>query len=241
MTANLAPTPVAATTSGKPLHDARGFWRLLLAVLAPLPFLAKGIYYLFSPVDGDADFKTTVAAYQAHAQLVTALKYFDVVFLVLLIPATCAVVWIARRGAPRLTTAGAFISLLGFFSGFALLGGVETPALIVTDYHLDPAVIGQVDDALMHDTFFGIASLVFLIGIVAGLGFLGAALWRSRYVAAWAGIAIMVGGITHPFVPGHVAQGIGLLVVTAGYTAVSVALLRMRNDEFDLPPRPAGA
>ncbi|HET6530972.1 MAG TPA: hypothetical protein VFH03_10235 [Actinoplanes sp.] len=38
------------------------------------------------------------------------------------------------------------------------------------------------------------------------------------------------------FTPGHVAQGIGLLVGAVGFLGVSRALLRMRNDEFDLPP-----
>jgi hypothetical protein len=38
------------------------------------------------------------------------------------------------------------------------------------------------------------------------------------------------------------AQGIGLLVAAAGFAGASAALLRMRNDEFDLPPvRPGGA
>jgi DNA-directed RNA polymerase specialized sigma24 family protein len=32
-----------------------------------------------------------------------------------------------------------------------------------------------------------------------------------------------------------VGQGIGLLVAAAGFAGVSVALLRMSNDEFDLP------
>jgi hypothetical protein len=45
----------------------------------------------------------------------------------------------------------------------------------------------------------------------------------------------MVGGATHPFIPSHIGQGIGLLVAAAGFTGASITLLRMRNDEFDLP------
>jgi hypothetical protein len=69
-----------------------------------------------------------------------------------------------------------------------------------------------------------------------GLGLLGAALWRSRVVPAGFGIALMVRGITHPFIPTHIGQGIGLVVAAIGFAGASVALLRMGNDEFDLPP-----
>ena len=52
-------------------------------------------------------------------------------------------------------------------------------------------------------------------------------------------IALLLGGPTHPFVPGgHVAVGIGLLVAAVGYAGASLALIRTSNDDFDLPPLP---
>jgi hypothetical protein len=235
MTSETRPT-TPAVTDAKPPRDVRGIWRVLLAVIAPLPALAKGIFYLLSPVDGDADFKETVAAFANHRQLLDALKWLDVVFVAGLIPATFAVAWVARRGAPRLTTAGAVIALLGFFAGLTLLGGVETPALVTVQRGLDVDSMAALDHALNNDPLLEIASLLFIVGIVFGLGLLGAALWRSRYAPAWMGIALMVGGATHPFIPGHLAQGIGLLVAAVGFAGASVALLRMTNDGFDLPP-----
>jgi hypothetical protein len=225
----------ASPPAARPLRDVRGFWRILLAVIAPLPMLAKGIFYLLIPVEGDASFKDTVAAFTTHRQLVGTLKWFDAVFVVGLIPATFAVAWVARRGAPRLTTAGAVIALLGFLAGIALLGGVETPALVTVQHHLDVNAMAALDQALHNEPLLGIAALLFIVGIVFGLGLLGAALWRSRYAPAWTGIALMVGGATHPFIPTHIGQGIGLLVAAAGFTGVSITLLRMRNDEFDMP------
>ena len=234
-------TTSIAPPATKPLRDVRGFWRILLAVIAPLPMLAKGIFYLLSPVEGDAGFKETVTAYAAHQQLVGMLKWFDVVFVVGLIPATFAVAWVARRGAPRLATAGAVISLLGFFAGIALLGGVETPALVTVQHGLDVDAMAALDQALQTEALLGIAGLLFIVGIVFGLGLLGAALWRSRYAPAWMGIALLIGGSTHPFIPSHVGQGIGLLVAAVGFAGASVALLPMRNDEFDLPAAPGPA
>jgi hypothetical protein len=227
----------APVTTTRPLHDVRGFWRILLAVIAPLPMLAKGVFYLISPVAGDAPFDVTVREFTAHPQIAEALRYLDVVFCVLLIPAVYAVAWVARRGAPRLTTAGAVLTLLGCLAGFGLLGGITTPAYLAATQGLDPAAMRALQDTMEGDPVTTVAGLLFIAGIVIGLGLLGAALWRSRAVAAGFGIAVMVGGITHPFIPTSVGQGLGLLVAAAGFAGASVALLRMGDDDFDLPPR----
>jgi hypothetical protein len=223
----------------KPLRDRRGFWRILLAVIAPLPFLAKGVYYVLTPVAGDVTFKESVASFEANRDILEALKWFDAVFVVLVIPATVAAAWVARRGAPRLTTAGALIALTGFFFGISLLGGVTTPALLTVQHDLDVTSMAALDDALRHEPLLGIASLLFIVGVVFGWGLIGGALMRSRAVPAWVGLAVMIGGVTHPFIPSHIGQGIGLFVAAAGFVGVSMALLRMSNDEFDLPPAAA--
>ncbi|MFI5624289.1 hypothetical protein ACIA03_12560 [Nocardioides sp. NPDC051685] len=227
--------PPTSPAPANPVRDRRGFWRILLAVIAPLPFLAKGVYYLLTPVAGDVTFKESVTSFEAHRGILEALKWFDAVFVVLVIPATIAAAWVARRGAPRLTTAGAAIALTGLFFGISLLGGVTTPAMMAVQHDLDHTSMAALDDALHHEPLLGIASLLFIVGIVLGLGLLGGALKRSRAVPAWVGFAVMIGGATHPFIPSHVGQGIGLFVAAAGFVGVSVALLRMSNDEFDLP------
>lgn len=61
----------------------------------------------------------------------------------------------------------------------------------------------------------------------------------QRVVAVIFPIALLLGGATHPFIPGgHVAVGIGLLVAAVGYAGASLALIRTPNDDFDLPPVP---
>jgi hypothetical protein len=229
------PAPDSTTAPSKPLRDRRGFWRILLAIIVVLPMPAKGVFYLLTPVAGDVTFEESVASFEANRDILEVLKWFDAVFVVTLIPATIAVAWVARRGAPRLTTAGAVLALTGFLVGMPLLGGVMTPALITVQHDLDVTATAAVDDALHHEPLLGIASLLFIVGVVFGLGLLGGALKRSRAVPAWVGIAVMLGGVTHPFIPNHIGQGIGLFVAAAGFAGVSVALLRMTNDEFDLP------
>jgi hypothetical protein len=216
-------------------RDLRSFWRILLAVVAVVPTTAKGIWYVLIPINQDADFQDTVASYAAHRSLVTGLQWLDALFMVTLVPAVLAVAWTTRRRAPRLTTAGLLLAGGGLLTGLTLLGGPNTPALLTVQHDLDLATMSKLYDALDGDPVTLAAGGLFLIGIVVGLGLLGGALWRSRVAPAWMGIALMVGGITHPFLPGHVAQGIGLLVASAGFAGATLALLRLRDDEFDLP------
>ena len=235
MSATTEPAPLASAASASQPRDRRGFWRILLAIIVVLPMPAKGVFYLLTPVAGDVTFQESVSSFEAHRGILETLKWFDAVFVVTLIPATIAVAWVARRGAPRLTTAGAVIALTGFLVGISLLGGVMTPALVTVQHDLDVTSMAALDGAVHHEPLLGIASLLFVVGVVLGLGLLGGALTRSRSVPAWVGLAVMVGGATHPFIPNHIGQGIGLFVAAAGFTGVSVALLRMTNDEFDLP------
>jgi hypothetical protein len=227
---------VSRTETLRRTTDVRSFWRLLLAVVAPLPMLAKGIYYLVTPAAGGADLDTTIRAYADNPGIADVLRLLDAVFVVLLIPAVYAVAWVARRGAPRLTTAGAVVTLLGCLAGFGLLGGITTPAYLTAVEGIDAGAMRAVEAAAGDDPLMLVGSLLFILGIVVGLGLLGAALWRSRAAAPWFGVALLIGGVTHPFIPTSVGQGLGLLVAAVGFAGASVALVRMRNDDFDLPP-----
>lgn len=103
----------ATTASTDHLPDVRTYWRVVLAVLAPLPMLVKGVFYLLSPIDGDAGFGDSVAAFRDHPGLLGLLTALGAVFVVGLLPATLAVVLAARRGAPRPTAAGASVASWG--------------------------------------------------------------------------------------------------------------------------------
>jgi hypothetical protein len=233
-----------ATTSAEPtavsrtrLRDVRGFWRILLAVIAPLPMASNAISYLLSPTDGNAPFEENVAAAIAHGERMSALEWIQVPFVTLLVPATFAVAWVARRGAPRLTTAGALMALTGFCAGFGGLPGPVSLANLTVGAGLDPAAVSRLSVAMEQHPIVQLSGLLFILGITFGLPLLGMALWRSRVAPGWMGVALAVGGFTHPFLPGHLTQGIGLLLAAVGFAGATYALLRMSNDDFDLPQR----
>lgn len=233
-----APAAAAATTSRRP-RDVRTFWRTLLAVIAPVPMLFMGVQYVLRPVDGAESFEETVTAFAANQDRLELLEWLQVPFLTLLLPATYAVAWVARRRAPRLATAGALIALTGLLAGFGILPGAPHPAYITVREGLDVAPVAGLSDAIDQHPITLLGGLLFILGITIGLLLLGIALWRSRVAPAWMGIALALGGVTHPFMPGHTAAGIGLIVTAVGFAGASVALLRMRNDDFDLPPAAA--
>lgn len=228
-------TPAGDKSAVRKPRDVRGFWRVLLAVVAPLPMLFMGIYYLISPVNGDAPFKTTVAAVAADPGRFEFMQWLQVPFF-LLIPAMFAAAWVSRRTAPRLATAGGLLAIGGMCAGFFLLPGVVTLEYLTVHAGLDAATMEKLADAFEKQPSLQIGGLLFILAVTFGLLLLGIALWRSRVAPAWMGIALAFGGFTHPFMPGHLAAGAGLVIAAIGFAGASVALLRSSNDTFDLPP-----
>ncbi|MDX6261800.1 MAG: hypothetical protein QOH84_3488 [Kribbellaceae bacterium] len=227
-------TPSIKKAVRKP-RDVRGFWRVLLAVVAPLPMLFMGIYYLISPVDGDASFKETLAATAADPGRFELMQWLQVPFF-LLIPAMFAAAWVSRRRAPRLATAGGLLAVGGMSAGFFLLDGVVTPTYLTVHDGLDASAVEKFGDAVEKQATVQIGGLLFILAVTFGLLLLGIALWRSKVAPAWMGIALAFGGFTHPFMPGHLAAGAGLVIAAIGFAGASYALLRSSNDTFDLPP-----
>jgi len=83
-----------------------------------------------------------------------------------------------------------------------------------------------------------VALLLFLVGMVIGGILLGIALWRSRAVPRWTAVALIVSSPLRLVYDGGINAITALTwVLTAvGFAGASVALMRMSDDEFDLPP-----
>lgn len=220
---------------GRP-RDLRRIWRTSLAIVAPIPMLAMGVNYLLQPLPGDVAFPETVAATAEHLSLVVALQLVAAPFVLLLIPATGALICAARRGAPRLTTAGGLLAILGFCAGFGFGPNDTLLALITVQQDLDVATMTRLDDALWEQSLASAMSLLFILGLTVGLSLLGAALWRGRSAPRWTCLALIIGTFTHPFMPNQTAAGLGLLVAAVGFAGASWALLRMGDEAFDLAP-----
>ncbi|PWU24689.1 MAG: hypothetical protein C5B48_05100 [Candidatus Rokuibacteriota bacterium] len=231
-----AVSPETAVAFSAEVYDIRRFWRVLLAVIAPLPWLGVAIYYGLMPEAATLDTPEKMSTFTTnHAY--TTLQWSDMVFVLLVVPATLTAAWVARRGAPRLATAAALMMVTGFLAGIGRNLDSDQLAYVATQKHLDPATTKTLVDGLEANPTAGVGSLLFIVGLVFGSIVLSIGLWRSRAVPPWVGVAVAVGGSTHPFLSfDHVLVAVGLVVMTIGFAGVSAALLRMRNDDFDLPP-----
>jgi hypothetical protein len=219
-------------------HDARAFWRVLLALVVPLPWLAKGIQYIvLEPgFDHSADQIRAWTTDRTYGWL----QWLDVIFVVLVVPSILAMVLVARRGAPRLTTWATIVMGGGFLMVLPLNVGGDPLVWVAARHGYDPTSTGRFIDALESDPRVGLGALGFITAILVGSVLVGLALWRSGAVPAWAAALVALGGCTHPFLSfEHHVHGAGLVLLAVGCLAVSGVLLRMADDEFDLPPQPA--
>lgn len=228
------PTPSTAAR----VRDDRTFYRRALALVAPLPMLAMGLGYLLLDLPGDGKFSEMVDAAARQTDLLHVLHWTEGLFFAFLIPAVIAVAAVTRRRSPRLTAIGICLTVPGFALGFALLPNDQVLALLTHEQNLDVGSVGALDEAYWALPQSGLGALLFLVGIVIGLLLLGIALARSGAAPVWTGVALALGGFTHPFLPHHVVTGLGLFVAAAGFAGASWALWRMSNDDFAPPPFP---
>lgn len=228
-------TAVEAPTRTE-VHDARAFWRVLLALVVPVPWLAKGIQYVVAEHTYDHSAQqirdwSTDHTYQG-------LQWLDALFVVLVVPSILAMVLVSRRGAPRLTTWATVVMGGGFLLVLTLGGGSDPLSWVAADEGYDPAATGKFIDAVVSSPRAGLGDLGFIAAILIGSVLVGIALWKSKAVHAWAAALVGLGGCTHPFLSfQHTVHGAGLVLLAVGCLGVSEALLRMSDDEFDVPPR----
>ena len=218
------------------LWDDRGFYRKALAAVAPLPMLAMGVNYLLLDLPGSGPFNDIVASAARQESVLVAMSWVTLLFFAFLIPAVLAVVTVSRLRAPLLSAAGAVLTVPGFAVGFGTGPDDTQLALLTHQENLDAATVASLDNAMWGVPAVGLAALLFILGITIGIPLIGVALTRSQVVPKGFGVALIVGGFTHPFMPTHTLAGIGLIIAAVGFAGASIGLLRLGNEE--LAPKP---
>ena len=215
-------------------RDVRSFWRILLAIIVPIPWLAKGIQYIVLERDSDS---ASQIRYDLTHHTYSYLQWLDLLFVVLVIPSILAMTLVSRRGAPRLATAATVLMGGGFLMVLPLNPDSDQLSWVAARHGRNAAVIGPFIDDAANDPRAGLGILGFLAAIVVGSILLALALWRSHAIAGWAAALVGLGGATHIFISpfGHVIHGAGLVALATGCLAVSRKLLATSNDDFDLP------
>lgn len=225
-------------TQSGPTPDRRPFWRRLLVVMAPLPWLALAASNAVTPDELGGSTEKTFSSFAAHPVAGEAAIWLSFVFAVTVVPSAIAMMMATRRVAPRMTT------LIGGFVVLACMFGMTNPnlnlmALVTADSNLDTStVVTLADDMFAHPVSI-VGIMPFFLTITIGRIVLGIMLWRIRIAPRWmAGFMMLATPVEFLLVAGvgNLGPVLAYVMTAVGFASASVALLRMTEDEFDLPP-----
>ena len=185
------------------------------------------------PYDATDSGTEIVRQLAAHPDRSNAAVWLGFVAVLTLAP---AVMWVGRvtaRTAPRLTAA-ALLLLVPAYLTISFVVASDAIGLYAVQHGVPTATSAAMYTSI-HPVV-GVAGVVFVVGHVLGTILLGTALIRSRVVPLWAGIAVVVAQPVHfvaaVVVSSHPLDLLGWGLNAVGFAAVSVAILRMPDDDW---------
>jgi len=214
--------------------DVRPVQRWVAALILPIGPAAIALLRYFLPYDTVDDVSTITNKIVDNLDRSSLVAWLGYIGILTLVPGAYAVGRLTHRRAPWLTAVALFLVVPGYLSlPWTSAGDLFTWSAGTAG--LDPAEIVKAVD-VTHGSM-NLAGAVFVFGHVIGTIVLGAAMWRSRIVARWAAVAVMVSQPIHfvaaIIVPNHTLDLIGWGLQAAGFAAVGWAILRMRNDDWE--------
>jgi hypothetical protein len=233
--------PIAqpATTGTQP-RDLRKLWRILFAVVLPIGPLGVTVLRGMLPYWTDQDGRTIVQNSANNLDTLNAMLWIGMFVISPLLLGMLILGYVARRGSPVLATLGAGISFVSY-AGWGASPSSDFVVYLMAKEGYGVDAINAFVEALYAHPVSVITGFGWVVGHILGMVLLGIALAKSGVVARWVGAALavsqpihLVSAIILPSKLLDVTLGWGLTAV--GFAMVSVAVLRMSDDEFDLPP-----
>jgi hypothetical protein len=175
---------------------------------------------------------TTVIAAQPARFLVANLLFL--LTEALLLPAILAVLHLLRDRSAILGHLGAGLGLLGVLGHTAFIGYSAVQAPLVQSL-TDTAQLQTVGQRAMASPFFAITLLTFLLGTYLGFILLAVGLWRSRIVAPWAALLLVLPVVTDMAAPPHISLILTNLLLLLSLGWIGLHVLRMSDAEWDQP------
>ncbi|MGH3734110.1 MAG: hypothetical protein ACRDT6_00520 [Micromonosporaceae bacterium] len=230
MTAGVA-SPVAVR------GDTRRAARWLAALVLPIGPAAVAVLRFVLPYTAVDDPAAMTRSVVAHPEVESLVLWLGLAAVLALVPGVLWVGRLTRRRAPVLTAVALLLLVPGYVALAVMLSADE---LLWTGAAagVDPATLTRMAET-GHPTV-DVAAGLFVLGHVVGTVLLGVAMWRSATVPRWAAVATMVSQPLH-FVAAVIlvspaldlaAWGLNLV----GFAAASLAILRLSDGEWDLPP-----
>lgn len=223
---------------GRPT-DLRRSTRWLAALVLPVGPAAVALLRYLLPYKTIDDGKSAAIAVSEHQGAQSAVLWLGFVAALTLVPAVLWVGRLTRRRAPRLTAAALLLIVPGYLSLIWLIGS-DLLLWSGAEAGLDTQTLARLYGTT-HPTS-SIAGGVFVLGHVLGTVLLGIAMWRSRAVPLWAAALTVVSQPLH-FVAAVILPNPSLDLFAWGLNAVgfavaALAILRLSDDDWELPTLP---
>jgi hypothetical protein len=152
----------------------------------------------------------------------------------LIIPAVLTALSLARRS--RLAFVGGSLMIAGYVCYFGVL--LSNVIIIAMAEHGGPlADYAAVIDASQADASTAWVFPIFIVGNLLGTLLFGIGLLRSRTVAIWAAILIMLWPVLHIsglILGGEILEVIGAVLQAIGFAAIAAVVLRRSNQEVSV-------
>jgi hypothetical protein len=240
---DLGPNHVAEdNTSGSRARDARTVWRILLAIAGPPLALYVAIARFLLPYDMSDAPEMIFDKLVAHPGFSMISMWIGAILAATCIAGVVAVGWVSRRRAPILTTIGLILAVIGFTClAVGNTFGELSTALVASHPEFDRATAYALAAGLELGPVSSLIGTVFVFGHLIGTVILGLALWRAHMVPSWAAILLAISQPIHlasVMVGNRPLDLVGWGGTAVGFAAAGWTLLRMNNDDFDLPPDP---
>jgi hypothetical protein len=227
----------AATVPSAQRTDLRHTVRIFAAVILPIGPACVAVLRYVLPYSMEGSAASTIDAIEAHADRQNLVVWLGTIAVLTLIP---SVIWagrLTRRAAPRLSAVAVSLLVVGYI-GLGSIVSVDAMAWYGVTHDLDHSTLAALF-ANGHATV-AIDQGLFVLGHVLGTILLGIALWRTRVVPRWAAVATILAQPLH-FTAAVIVGSPSLDLFawglnTVGFAAVSVAILRLPDDEWDLAP-----
>ncbi len=220
--------------------DLRRFWRILLAVVAPLPWLALAASNAVTPDDLGSSTEETFASIAADPGAARAALWLGLVFVLLVVPSGVAMMMAHRRTVPRLTL------VVGGFVTYAFCSMLTNPnlnliGLLTHEKGLDTATTTALASGLEDHPLTIIAIIPFFLTITLGRIGLGVLLWRAQLAPRAIAVAMLLASPVEFLLMGgpfgsNLGPALSYVLTAIGFSGASIALWQMTDDDFDLPP-----
>jgi hypothetical protein len=213
----------------------------LLALSAPIGWITVGVVNALNPYPLAGTTAENVAGIADHPDRMRALLDLEPLFLFTFVPGVIALVVVCRRAKPLFTAILGTLGILGALAG-TFNPPIDLFVLIGLKHGIDQDQLVTIADAIA-DSELGWTLLFTLLFITIGKIAAGILLWKANVgpralavlmavspLIEFGGDALGIGNAAPA--TAWIASGVAMLGVTA-------TMLKMPNDEFDLPPTPA--